>query len=59
MRTHKRLFSIVCKGMSLIMVLCVLTFFSDTIVNAAPNTDSRANVDEIEGSGTAGVRMLI
>lgn len=55
MRTHKRLFSIVCKGMSLIMVLCVLTFFSDTIVNAAPNTDSRANVDEIEGSGTAGV----
>ena len=55
MRTHKRLFSIVCKGMSLIMVLCVLTFFSDTIVIAAPNTDSRANVDEIEGSGTAGV----
>lgn len=55
MRTHKRLFSIVCKGMSLIMVLCVLTFFSDTIVNAAPNTNSGANVDEIEGSGTAGV----
>ncbi len=55
MRTHKRLFSIVCKAMSLVMVLCILAFFSGTIISAAPNTDSGANVDEIEGSGTAGV----
>lgn len=55
MRTHKRLFSIVLRGMSLIMVLCILTFFSDTIVKAAPNVSSNANVDEIGGSGTAGV----
>lgn len=53
MRTHKRLFSKVLKVMSLIMVLCILTFFSDTIVHAA--VKSNANVDEIEGSGTAGV----
>lgn len=55
MRTHKRLFSIVCKAMSLVMVLCILAFFSGATISAAPNTDSRANVDEIEGSGTAGV----
>lgn len=55
MRTHKRLFSIVCKAMSLVMVLCILAFFSGAVIHAAPNTDSRANVDEIEGSGTAGV----
>lgn len=55
MRTHRRLISIICKGMSLVMVLCILTFFSGAMVSAAPNTDSKANVDEIEGSGTAGV----
>lgn len=37
------------------MVLCILAFFSGAVIHAAPNTDSRANVDEIEGSGTAGV----
>ena len=55
MRTHRRLISIIFKGMSLVMVLCILTFFSGAMVSAAPNTDSKANVDEIEGSGTAGV----
>lgn len=54
MRTHKRWISIVCKGMSLFMVLCILTFFCGTIVEAKP-VDSRANVDEIEGSSTGGV----
>lgn len=54
MRTHKRWISVVGKGMSLFMVLCILTFFSATIVNAEP-VDSRANVDEIEGSTTARV----
>ncbi|MCM1245670.1 MAG: flagellar type III secretion system pore protein FliP [Roseburia sp.] len=57
MRTHKRLFSVVVKGMSLVMVLCILTFFSDTIVNAvpSPNVRSDSQADEIGGSGTAGV----
>ena len=54
MRTHKRWISIVCKGMSLFMVLCILTFFCDTIVSAKP-VSSDASVDEIGGSSTAGV----
>lgn len=55
MRTHKRLFSKVGKAISLFMVLCILTFFSGTIIYAAPSVDSKTGVDEIEGSGTAGV----
>lgn len=55
MRTHKRWISIVCKGMSLFMVLCILTFFCDTIVNAAKPVSSDSSVDEIGGSSTAGV----
>lgn len=54
MRAHKRWFSIVFRSMSLVMVLCILTFFSGTIISAKP-VDSKANVDEIEGSGVAGV----
>ncbi len=55
MRTHRRLFSVVCKGMSLVLALVILTFFSGAVVNAAPRVDSKAGVDEIGGSGTAGV----
>lgn len=55
MRTHRRLFSVVCKGMSLVLALVILTFFSGAVVNAAPRVDSKASVDEIGGSGTAGV----
>lgn len=55
MRTHRRLFSIALKLLSLIMVLCILTFFSDTIVYAAKSVSSNANVDEIEGSSTTDV----
>ncbi len=56
MRTHRRLFSVVCKGMSLVLALVILTFFSGAVVNAAPRSvDSKAGVDEIGGSGTAGV----
>ena len=54
MRIHKRWFSIVCKGMSLLMVLCILTFFCGTIVYAKP-VSSGSHVDEIEGSSTGGV----
>ncbi len=54
MRAHKRWFSIVFRSMSLVMVLCILTFFSGTVISAKP-VDSKANVDEIEGSGVAGV----
>ena len=53
MRTHKRFFSILCKAISLVLALCILTFFSGTIVCAKP--DSNSHVDEIEGSSTAGV----
>lgn len=55
MRTHRRLFSVVCKGMSLVLALVILTFFSGAVVNAVPRVDSKAGVDEIGGSGTAGV----
>lgn len=55
MRTHRRLFSVVCKGMSLVSALVILTFFSGAVVNAVPRVDSKAGVDEIGGSGTAGV----
>lgn len=55
MRTHRRLFSVVCKGMSLVLALVILTFFSGAVVNAARSVDSKAHVDEIGGSGTAGV----
>ena len=55
MRTHRRLFSVVCKGMSLVLALDILTFFSGAVVNAVPRVDSKAGVDEIGGSGTAGV----
>ncbi len=54
MRTHKRFISIAAKGISLFMVLCILTFFCDAIVVAAP-VSSNSNVDEIEGSATATV----
>ena len=54
MRIHKRWFSIVYKGMSLLMVLCILTFFCGTIVYAKP-VSSGSHVDEIEGSSTGGV----
>lgn len=54
MRTHRRLFSVVCKGMSLVLALVILTFFSGAVVNAV-RTDSKADVGEIGGSGTAGV----
>ncbi len=54
MRTHKRWFSIVCKGVSLFTVLCILTFFCGAIAQAAP-VRSEASVDEIEGSSTGGV----
>ena len=54
MRIHKRWFSIVCKGMSLLMLLCILTFFCGTIVYAKP-VSSGSHVDEIEGSSTGGV----
>ncbi len=53
MRTHKRFISIAAKGMSLLMVLCILTFFCSAVVVAAPS--SNAHVDEIEGSATATV----
>ena len=54
MRIHKRWFSIVCKGMSLLMVLCILTFFCGTIVYAKP-VSSGSHVDDIEGSSRGGV----
>ena len=54
MRIHQRWLSIVCKGMSLLMVLCILTFFCGTIVYAKP-VSSGSHVDEIEGSSTGGV----
>lgn len=38
--------------MSLVLALCILTFFSGTIICAKP--DSNSHVDEIEGSSTAG-----
>ncbi len=53
MRTCKRFISIIGKGMSLFVVLCILAFFCDAIVMAAP--DSKAHVDEIGGSTTASV----
>ena len=40
------------KTMSLVLALCILTFFSGTIICAKP--DSNSHVDEIEGSSTAG-----
>lgn len=52
MRTHRRFFWILTKMMSLVLALCILTFFSGTIVCAKP--DSNSHVDEIEGSSTAG-----
>lgn len=52
MRTHRRFFWILTKTMSLVLALCILTFFSGTIVCAKP--DSNSHVDEIEGSSTAG-----
>lgn len=52
MRTHRRFFGILTKMMSLVLALCILTFFSGTIVCAKP--DSNSHVDEIEGSSTAG-----
>ena len=51
----RSLFSVVCKGMSLVLALVILTFFSGAVVNAVPRVDSKAGVDEIGGSGTAGV----
>ena len=52
MRTHRRFFWILTKTMSLVLALCILTFFSGTIICAKP--DSNSHVDEIEGSSTAG-----
>lgn len=54
MRTHKRWFLIVCKGMSLVLVLCILAFFCDTIVHAAP-VDSNANADQVAPNSVGGV----
>ncbi len=54
MRTHKRWFLIVCKGMSLFLVLCILTFFCGTIIHAAP-VSSDANADQVGAASTGGV----
>lgn len=54
MRTHKRWFLIVCKGMSLFLVLCILTFFCGTIIHAAP-VSSNANTDQVGATSTGGV----
>lgn len=54
MRTHKRWFLIVCKGMSLFLVLCILTFFCSTIIHAAP-VRSDANTDQVGAASTGSV----
>lgn len=55
MRTHRRFISITAKGISLFMVLCILTFFCNAIIVKAETVDSNSHVDEIEGSAIAGV----
>ena len=52
MRTHRRLFSVVCKGMSLVLALVILTFFSD---------DFQFNITSNAGSSSlsASLQMLL